>query len=303
MTPAPTATPVPGFEDWQVINPQGVRISVDSAGLVLDLIGSLLWFNEDRGVLFYRDVTGDFRATATVRTWKASDPAAAPGQDGTIELAGLMARTEIPAENYVFIVSGSIGMSTGLETKTTTSSRSIYVQRGLPTGGDAELRLCRVGPTFELAWRHVDSDEAWTLMSTFERRDMPQTLQVGRGKRPTNPGDLVHPSGVDHLGDACLDPMIELGERHVEPNDGGRPRRRSGLARRARRTAGDGVDLQRTDHPPRIPLGSLCGSRVDAAQVSVERLGAFEFESLLQRRPQLGVRRCVAQVPAVEQRP
>jgi len=187
----PPQTPVPGFKDWHVINPQGVRISVDSAGLLMDLIGPLLWFNEERGVLFYRDVTGDFRATATVRTWSASDPSAAPGQDGTIQLAGLMARTEIPAENYVFIVSGSIGMSTGLETKTTTSSRSVYVQRGLPTGGDAELRLCRVGPTFELSWRHVDSTEAWTLMSTFDRRDMPQTLQVGANIYTDSVPDLV----------------------------------------------------------------------------------------------------------------
>ena len=187
----PPETPVPGFGDWQVINPQGVRISVDSAGLVLDLIGPLLWFNEQRGVLFYRIVTGDFRATATVRTWKASDPAAAPGGDGTIQLAGLMARTEVHAEHYVFIVSGSIGMSTGLETKTTTSSRSVYVQRGMPTGGDAELRLCRVGPTFELSWRHVDSSEAWTLMSTFERRDMPQTLQVGANIYTDGVPDIV----------------------------------------------------------------------------------------------------------------
>jgi hypothetical protein len=184
-------TPVPGFEDWQVLNPQGVRISVDSAGLVLNLIGPLTWFNEDRGVLFYRNVTGDFRATATVQTWKASDPSAAPGQDGTVQLAGLMARSEIPVENYVFIVSGSIGMSTGLETKTTTSSRSIYVQRGLPTGGDAELRLCRTGPTFELSWRHVDSTERWTLMSTFERRAMPQTLQVGASIYTDSVPDIV----------------------------------------------------------------------------------------------------------------
>jgi hypothetical protein len=96
-----------------------------------------------------------------------------------VQLAGLMARTEIPAENNLFIVSGSIGKSTGLETKTTTSGRSVWVQRGLPTGGDAELKVCRIGFSFLMLWRHVDSDEGWTLMSTFERRDMPQTLEVG----------------------------------------------------------------------------------------------------------------------------
>jgi hypothetical protein len=178
-TPAPDRTAVPGFEDWQLINPQGVRVSVDDGALVMELIGGLIWFNADRGVLFYRDVTGDFRATATVRTARTSNASEPPGQDGTVQLAGLMARTEVPAENSVFIVTGSIGDSTGLETKTTESSRSIYIQRAQPTGGDAELQLCRHGSTFSLSWRHVDSDEDWMHMSTFDRKDMPATLQVG----------------------------------------------------------------------------------------------------------------------------
>lgn len=178
-TGAPEQTPVPGFKDWQLINPQAVHVTEDHGTLVMDLIGSVMWFNADKGVLFYRDVTGDFRATATVRTSKTSDPSAPPGQDGSVQLAGLMARTEVPAENSVFIASGSIGDSTGLETKTTESSHSIYIQRGLPTGGDAELRLCRIGPTFLLWWRHVDSNEDWTHMSTLDRKDMPATVQVG----------------------------------------------------------------------------------------------------------------------------
>ena len=178
-TPAPTATPIPGYADWRLINPQAVHVSVDAGALVLDLVGSVIWFNADKGVLFYREVSGDFRATATVRTSKASDASAAPGEDGTVQLAGLMARTEVPAENSVFIATGSIGRSTGLETKTTESNRSVYIQRGLPTAGDAELRLCRIGSTFLLWWRHVDSNEGWTHMSTLDRKDMPATLQVG----------------------------------------------------------------------------------------------------------------------------
>ena len=178
-TSAPARTPLPGFEDWATVNPQAVRMAVEDGALTLELIGSVLWFNAERGVLLSREVTGDFRATATVRTARTSDPSLAPGADGTIQLAGLMARTEVPAENYVFIVSGSIGHSTGLETKTTTSSTSIYVQRGQPTEGDADLKLCRVGPEFTLSWRPAASDGAWTLMSTFPREDMPPTLQVG----------------------------------------------------------------------------------------------------------------------------
>jgi hypothetical protein len=190
-TAAPQQTPIPGFADWQLINPQAVHLSLDKGVLVLDLIGSVIWFNADKGVLFYRDVTGDFRATATVRTSKASDPSAPPGQDGSVQLAGLMARTEVPAENSVFIATGSIGASTGLETKTTESSRSISIQRGLPTGGDAELRLCRIGTTFLLWWRHVDSNEDWTHMSTLDRKDMPATLQVGANIYTDGVPDIV----------------------------------------------------------------------------------------------------------------
>jgi hypothetical protein len=187
----PSPTPVPGFEDWQLINPQAVNVSVDDGALVMDLVGSVIWFNADKGVLFYRDVTGDFRATATVRTAKASDPSKPPGRDATVQLAGLMARTQVPAENSIFIVSGSIGSSTGLETKTTESSRSVFIQRGLPSDGDAELRLCRVGSTFQLWWRHVDTTEEWTHMSTFDRKDMPETVQVGANIYTDGVPDIV----------------------------------------------------------------------------------------------------------------
>lgn len=195
-TQAP-ATPVPGFEDWQLLNPQAVQVSVEAGALVLDLVRSALWYNDRKGALFYREVSGDFRASATVRTAKASDPSAPPGQDGTIQLAGLMARAEDPAENYVFIVSGSIGTSTGLETKTTESSQSIYIQRGLPTGGDAELRLCRIGSTFSLWWRHVDTTEDWTHMSTLDRKDMPPTLDVGANIYTDGKPDIV--ARFEHL--------------------------------------------------------------------------------------------------------
>jgi hypothetical protein len=191
QSPQPTATSIPGFADWELINPGAVRLSVEDEALVMELTRSVLWFNDQTGVLFSREVTGDFRATATVRTSKASDPSVPPGGDGTIQLAGLMARASGEAENSVFIVSGSIGSSTGLETKTTESSHSIYIQRAQPTGGDAQLQLCRKGSTFYLWWRHVDSTEDWTHMSTLDRKDMPDTLQVGANMYTNARPDLV----------------------------------------------------------------------------------------------------------------
>jgi hypothetical protein len=190
-SPVPTSTAIPGFADWQLVNAQAVELSVDGGTLVMKLTRPALWSNDQSGVLFYREVTGDFRATATVRTSRASDPSAPPGQDGTTQLAGLMARAGGQGENSVHIVSGSIGSSTGLETKTTESSHSISIQRGQPTGGDAELQLCRKGSTFYLWWRHVDSAEDWTHMSTLDRRDLPGTLEVGASMYTDGSPDIV----------------------------------------------------------------------------------------------------------------
>lgn len=178
-SPAPARTAIPGYEDWSAINPQAARITLDGEALVMELIGPRLWFHAERGVLFFTEVTGDFVATATVRTTRTSDPAMPPGRDGTIQLAGLMARAEIPVENYVFIVTGSIGAGNGVETKTTTDSRSIWVQRGVGDQGSADLRLCRKGEVFRLSWRPPNSDDDWQAISTFERPDLPETLQVG----------------------------------------------------------------------------------------------------------------------------
>jgi hypothetical protein len=45
--------------------------------------------------------------------------------------------------------------------------------------GDTDLRLCRTGSTFRLAFRPAGFAEPWQPLSTFERPDLPATLQVG----------------------------------------------------------------------------------------------------------------------------
>jgi hypothetical protein len=206
-TPEPVRTTIPGYEAWATINPQAVRITLEDEDLLLELIGAQLWFNAERGVLFHTEVTGDFRVAATVRTSKTSDRDAPPGRDGTIQLAGLMARAEVPVENSVFIVTGSIGHGTGIETKTTASSHSIYVQRGIGADGDADLLLCRRGSTFGLSWRAPGSADPWQTVSTFERPDLPATLQVG----------------VNIYTDAVPDLTARFEDLSVEPQPDGGP--------------------------------------------------------------------------------
>jgi hypothetical protein len=192
LTPTPTALPtntlaptpieissIPGFEDWSVLKRQAIEIATENGSLVLTLKQHALWFMEQRGVLVYKLVDGDFKITATLHTAKSSDPSQSPGGDGTVQLGGLMARNgKGGQENYVFIVIGDDGDGLSVETKNTTDSFSKYSGPAWDSA-DAELRLCRLGQMFNLYKRHVGSSETWTLAATFDRPDLPDALQVG----------------------------------------------------------------------------------------------------------------------------
>lgn len=179
QTATPTATGIPGFEDWSVLGRNAVDIQTDGDALVLTLTRRALWFMDERGVFMYKPVTGDFRITARIHTSKLSDPTQRPGGDGTVQLGGLMVRAgQGGGENYVFIVAGDDGDGTSVETKNTVDSRSRYDGPDWDSP-DAELRICRLGTTFTLYKRHLDTNENWIAAATLERADMPETVQVG----------------------------------------------------------------------------------------------------------------------------
>jgi hypothetical protein len=211
--PSPSATLIPGYEDWSVINPASVDITLQGQTLVMHLLGQALWFQDSRGVLFWSPIDGDFRVTATVHTARFSDPSKPPGQDGSVQLAGLMARLDTDAENYVFIVVGSDADGLSVETKSTANNVSEYEGPAWPSG-DAELKLCRVGTTFTLAKRPVPAASAtgqpapWTVATTLHRPELAGEMQVGPNIYTNSTPDLV--ARFDDLvieaigpGDAC----------------------------------------------------------------------------------------------------
>jgi hypothetical protein len=155
-----------------------VAISTDGGSLVLRLTHQALWFNAERGVLFSKPVDGDLRISATVRVAKTSDPTAPPGRAGIAQLAGLMVRADRSPEDYAFVVIGDGGDGTSVETKSTDDSLSVYDGPRWPEPA-ADLRLCRVGATVTLYKRPAGSDGAWTQAATYQRPDLPTTLQVG----------------------------------------------------------------------------------------------------------------------------
>jgi len=188
-TPTPSSTQIPGFEAWSIVSPASVEISVDGSTLVMHLTKRALWFQASRGVLFWMSVDGDFRVSATVRTARFSDPSRAPGGDGTVQLAGLMARAQSISEDYVHIVVGSDADGLSVETKSTTNANSIFDGPAWPTGS-AELRICRIGTTFSLEKRPVGAT-TWTLAATIERPDLAGSIEVGPNIYSDSPPDLV----------------------------------------------------------------------------------------------------------------
>jgi hypothetical protein len=178
---------------WSILQPELVRTTVRGGALSLELGGPALWFNDSMGVLVFKPVTGNFKATATVHTGSASARGAPPAP--AIRLGGLMARD--PAsdsthqQSYVHIVAGN-GPSgvLAVEHKTTQNSTSVYEAPEWQSP-DAQLRVCRVGSTFNLYKRPLRS-KAWQLAATYERPDLPPTLQVGADiYSPSSPPDLI----------------------------------------------------------------------------------------------------------------
>jgi hypothetical protein len=186
----PAATTIPGFEDWTVFNPSAVDITTENKSLILTLKHRALWFMQQRGVLFYKSMSGNFRITANVYAAKNSKPSRPPGGDGSVQLGGVMARNGNGGlENYVFIVVGDDGNGLSVETKNTVDGFSEYDG---PSWGaaEAELRLCRFGQSFKLYKRHIGTNESWTLAKSIERIDLPGTLQVGVNIYTDNTPDL-----------------------------------------------------------------------------------------------------------------
>lgn len=139
------------------------------------------WFADGDGPLIFKLVEGDFSVHTRVEAESVSNPGQPPSSN--FNSAGLMARDPAGGsgpENYVMLnvgtQDGRIPGGVGSEGKTTVDSSSeLFLDAG---SGSGELILCRIGDEFIL-FRFLASDGGWTRGYTFQRPDLPSTLQVG----------------------------------------------------------------------------------------------------------------------------
>lgn len=161
------------------------RIEIDPSGdgtLVMEPWTSG-WYAEFHGPFLYKEVTGDFSVTTRLQ---------ARGKSSEIpsvqwSLAGLMvrkARTTGKAdwkpgeENWLFLTTGIAEEPDKpvFESKTTVGSRS-KLELNPARSGWLEMKIARKGPRFDLSYRYPGED--WVLHRTFDRPDLPRTVQVG----------------------------------------------------------------------------------------------------------------------------
>ena len=134
------------------------------------------WSDADRAFYLYKQVNGDFDVSMRLRV--SGREGAKPSADWS--LSGLLVRArpeeDGDPENWVALRVGAVDDAWTFERKTTLSSRSELVLDPAGSGWN-DLRIIRRGERFTLLRRRPGG--AWQRHWTYERPDLPLTLQVG----------------------------------------------------------------------------------------------------------------------------
>ena len=171
-------------EQWGFDQLEAIDLGATRAGWLTLVPYTSSWFEDYRGVLAYKQVSGDFVVTTRVlSTNRAGD--APPLR--LYSLAGIMVRAPrnvTPAtwqpgqEDYVFLSLGAAD-TPGLaqtEVKTTDDGTSTLTIDPA-NGSEARIRVARIGGAVICLIREESS--AWRVHRRFSRPDLPATLQVG----------------------------------------------------------------------------------------------------------------------------
>ncbi len=179
-------------EGWDADQLQLIDIDASQPGRLVMIPYTSTWFQDYRGELTFKEVTGNFVITSEVHA-SSTDGSSIPAS--IYSLAGVMLRTPRdivdPAmdwapggENYVFT---SVGFGAAnapclpgpgwhLERKTTTNSNSILCVTPW-VGPSLTVQVARIDYAIIILVRPDDGE--WSILDRLTRDDFPNTLQVG----------------------------------------------------------------------------------------------------------------------------
>ncbi len=190
-----------------------------------------VWFEDYRGPMAYKEVTGNFSITTMVNI---TDRDPLDGNDVPVprfSLGGLMIRrpraivnpaedwapgdqilgNPANGENYVFLSVGQGNVAGGtsfqFEVKNTINSNSSLAITNAPSGVMA-LQLVRIGDTVLTLYQEPGED--WVVHRRYNRADLPETLQVGMVTYTD--WDRIHPNFTpfDHNSTVLTNPPLEI---------------------------------------------------------------------------------------------
>ena len=190
-------------EGWNADQLQIWNVDQTQTGRMVMQPHTVVWYENWRGPMVFKEVSGDFVFTSEVVIGDRDDVGGSDADDvpddAAFSLGGLMIRTprdiSDPAvdwspgsqqddgtnngENYVFL---SLGHATdgqfSFEVKTTRNSQSNLELTPLGgTANTATLRIARVGNAVLTLYQLPGQD--WTVHRRFSRPDMPETMQLG----------------------------------------------------------------------------------------------------------------------------
>jgi len=196
-------------EGWGANQLERQDINAAGSGRMVMMPFTSTWYNDYRGELTFKTVSGDFVVTTDVEATSRSGSGPPRSQ---YSLGGIMVRvprnvtpqTWRPGgENYVFLSLGAAS-SPGTfqnEVKTTVSSVSTLIITPAPSGR-ALIQVARIGPYLIML---RNSDGNWVVHRRYVRADFPQTLQVGMTTYTDYPtcstfAPVAHNSTVIHIG-------------------------------------------------------------------------------------------------------
>jgi hypothetical protein len=197
------------IEGWGANQLEIQDINTTRPGRMVMVPFTSTWFNDYRGELTFKEVTGNFVVTTDVEATQRNGSGAPRSR---YSLGGIMIRTPrsiTPAtwqpggENYVFLSLGTADQpgTFQFEVKSTVNSNSGLIPSfaGTPR---ALIQYARIGAYF-IALHAIDG--VWTVHHRYFRPDMPATLQVGMTVYTDYPAassvsPLTHNSSVIRAG-------------------------------------------------------------------------------------------------------
>lgn len=203
-------------EGWHTPSYELANIDTTESGHFHIVPGAITWFNHLRGLLFFKEVTGDFIATTKVRVLSRhnpGDPTETPNR--SFSLTGIFAHgpraiTQAApdpyttnavwppgdhgsdyvanTENYIFLSYGTAGNAgtRQFEVKATRNSQSrlYYDSTGIDQNEtECWLQMVRIGDTVVCLRKHSENGD-WIVENRYPNADHPfpafgATLQVG----------------------------------------------------------------------------------------------------------------------------